>query len=52
MINAPSILILNYGYLDINEYGNYLPMDGLSLSGYWATFRLADTLPSDYWPEE
>ena len=52
MINAPSILSLKYGYLDINEYGNYLPMDGLILSGYWATFRLADSLPSNYWPAE
>jgi hypothetical protein len=52
MINAPSILTLKYGYLDINEFGNFLPMDGLALSGYWANFRLADTLPSDYWPDD
>lgn len=50
--NSPSFIKLNYGYIDINDKGVYAPMDGITLSGYWATFRLADTLPLDYWVDE
>jgi len=48
---SASFFKLNYGYIDINQFGNFSPMDGLTLSGYWGTLRLADTLPVDYWPE-
>lgn len=51
MANSPSYLNLNYGYIDISDNGIYAPMDGVTLSGQWGTWRLADTLPFNYQPE-
>jgi hypothetical protein len=41
-----------YGFVDFDERGNYYPADALQISGYWAQFRVADTLPFDYEPED
>lgn len=49
--NRPSFLELRYGYIIINRTGTYYPIDGILLTGYWSTFRMADTLPRDFVPE-
>lgn len=41
-----------YGFVDFDERGNHYPADALRISGYWSQFRVADTLPFDYEPEE
>lgn len=46
-----SNLNLKYDYIDFDKYGNIYPPDGVSVSGYWGQFRVADTLPFDYRPE-
>jgi hypothetical protein len=52
MDNLPSYFKLKYGHIDISDNGNYVPMDGITLAGQWGTWRLADTLPFDYRPED
>ncbi len=49
--NRPSFLELRYGYVIINKSGAYYPINGIVLSGYWGTFRMADTLPRDFVPD-
>ncbi len=49
--NLPSFLELRYGYIIINNSGAYYPIDGIVLTGYWSTLRMADTLPRDFVPD-
>jgi hypothetical protein len=47
-----STIDLKYGYIDFDERGNIFPPDGVRVSGYWGQFRVADSLPFDYFPQE
>ncbi|MBN1481757.1 carboxypeptidase-like regulatory domain-containing protein [candidate division KSB1 bacterium] len=47
-----SNLTLKYDYLDFDKWGNIFPANGLSVSGYWGQFRVADALPFDYRPDQ
>lgn len=45
-----SNLFFNYGFIDFDKRGNVYPADGIKIQGYWGLFRVADSLPFDYWP--
>lgn len=47
-----SNLYLNYGYVDFDPWGNIYPADAVKIYGYWGQYRVADSLPFDYWPED
>ncbi|MBN1464167.1 carboxypeptidase-like regulatory domain-containing protein [candidate division KSB1 bacterium] len=47
-----SNLYLNYGFVDFDSRGNIYPADAVKISGHWGQYRVADSLPFDYWPEE
>ena len=42
---------LKYDFIDFDVLGNIYPADGVLISGYWGRYRVADSLPFDYWPE-
>lgn len=47
-----SRLNLKYHYIDFDQWGNIYPANGVSVSGFWGQFRVADSLPFDYRPDE
>ena len=48
--DGSSNLSLNYGYVDFDPRGNIYPADAVKIYGYWGQYRVADSLPFDYWP--